>query len=414
MASWTEGNDPDIASVLTHSGEYTYPKGDNPNICGGVPPECAKTVELNYKIPLDPWYNTTATRELISKVSDSYSCNHEMLVMWFNDEKATSRSGNTAYTSILSSAQGNFVVKNVDECTHVMERVNANSPNFVYGLSTPIIFEKSTYVDSGFPRIAKEPWKTKDDNYDCTKYVSGTSYDGHKIKYMPVTDTIGDGSNACVRSNLNLVELYFPDYGDITETSGKTTNKINKYAFSSNYNLSAVTFSAVKIIDKFAFSNCSGLTHIDWGNCCNGSQVTHINGYAFYNCKKLKHIDLGKLTNLEYVGDKAFYDIGVSAEDTSTPILIEIPPSVSGIGQQAFATSATDVVFKVSWPYSALTESLFGNRHFLAFGSGKKVCVPSVDVEGIPPETYKNRLNELTDSNLSIYNNTNDCSNLEP
>lgn len=384
MASWTEGNDPDIASVLTHSGEYTYPKGDNPNICGGVPLECAKTVKLNYKIPLDPWYNTTATRELISKVSDSYSCNHEMLVMWFNDEKATSRSGNTAYTSILSSAQGNFVVKNVDECTHVMERTvsgDNGSPQFVFG--TQVNFEDSYYIDTGFPRIKVEPWKS---DTSCNKYSGQT--DGHKIKYMPVTDTIGDGSNACVGSNLNLVELYFPDYGDITETSGKTTNKINKYAFSNNYNLSAVTFSAVKIIDDFAFSNCSGLTHIDWGNCCSGSQVTHINGYAFYNCKKLKHIDLGKLTNLEYVGYKAFNGIGSSISTSSqNPIMVEIPESVSAISSNAFTTTA-NLVFKLNWTLEELRESNRVNLTPTSFGSGSVVICPPIN----DFETYKTEL----------------------
>jgi hypothetical protein len=379
MASWTEGNNPNIASVLTHSGDYTYPKGDNPNICGGVPLECAKTVELNYKIPLDPWYNTTATKELISKASDSYSCNHEMLVMWFND-KGTNKS----YPEILSSAQGNFVIKNVDECTHVMERTvsgDNGSPQFVFG--TQVNFEDSSYIDSGFPRIKVEPWKS---DTSCNKY-SGQTY-GHKIKYMPVTDTIGDGTNSCVGYNPNLVELYFPDYGNTTETSGKTTREISVFAFEGNVNLSAVTFSAVQIIHEQAFYNCSGLTHIDWGNCCGGSQLTHIYNSAFYNCNKLRHICLGRAENLEYIGTDAFNGIGSSISTSSqNPIMVEIPESVSAISSNAFTTTA-NLVFKLNWTLEELRAPNRVNLTPTSFGRGSIVICPPIN----DFETYKTEL----------------------
>ena len=80
--------------------------------------------------------------------------------------------------------------------------------------------------------------------------------------------------------------------------------------------------SGVTSIYYYAFSECSGLTHIEIP-----SSVTSISGYAFCECSGLTSIDIP--SSVTYIGHYAF--LGCSGLTS-----IKIPSSVTSIGKNAF------------------------------------------------------------------------------
>jgi len=289
--------------LLDNSGEITY---SSSGICGGVPSSCETTAEFLYNIGLVDWtMSGDDPCNIVKSVDRIPSCNQEMLVCWFNDGGS---SGNTSYSDILTDYGAEiFVRKNVDECNHVMiisgdpSTQDYSNYQFVHGNKTQY-FSTSGYTDSGYPVIATDP-----DNGDFSpKYSSGTTYAGHKIKYLPNTDTI---SGTCIVNNPNLVELYFPDYGNDKDYSGCTIKNISNGAFSGNTNLSAITLNAVETIGNYAFSECTSLVNIDWGRkCCNdkSSKVSSIGNFAFYGCTYIGILCLDQLSEVRTIGIDAF------------------------------------------------------------------------------------------------------------
>ncbi len=109
--------------------------------------------------------------------------------------------------------------------------------------------------------------------------------------------------------------------------------------------------NSLKVIEDNAFSECTGLGYIDFGNSleiiesaggystgafykCNNlkelilpDSLTKIGNFAFYNCDGLTKVQLG--SGLKTIGEKSFYDCDSIGE-------IKIPDSVTEIKCQAF------------------------------------------------------------------------------
>lgn len=333
----TEGNE--YADVHSNSGEFTY--GGNDSLCGGIPENTC-----------DPYTNYTVKAELeesnnfddfisdcgkISKTITAKSCNQDMLVMWFNDADLY----NKEYPSILDN-NSIFDIKNVDDCEHII----ISEHNIRVGNQK---FEDSSYTDSGYPCISTDPC---DSSSEC-KYVSGTTYQGHKIKYHTINDTIP--ANFYVNHD-ELVELYFPHMYNSTD-EGMNTKIIGEHAFSSCHRLSAITFSAVERIENNAFKDCYYLRSIDWGHvgCCD-SYLKTIGDYAFRNIICYINLCLDKLKNIETIGvgafsnenqqcifknltlptSKKYTEVSTYCFMNSHVMFSEIPPNIKKIGEGAF------------------------------------------------------------------------------
>lgn len=289
---WTKKTNTTYADLLNHSGEFTY----SGRICGPTLSGCQPVVSFGYEIGLENWEGNAE----VTKSGSKKTCNEEMLVTWFNSAPGTPNRNKT-YATVLNDASI-FEMKNIDECKHILQTKNTTDYPFI--TSAISIFDTEEYVDSGYPDIAIDPCGENDNN--CQKYKATHPYDGHKIKYLPNSNTIPSN---CITNNNNLVEIYFPHLFD-SDNLFRATKTISASAFTNNYRLSAVTFSAVEDIGDFAFLSCSGLTNIDWGHLCCGqeSQIITIGKSAFRNLKSIETLCLDKLGKVESIDSLAFYN----------------------------------------------------------------------------------------------------------
>jgi hypothetical protein len=282
----TEGNE--YADVHSNSGEFTY--GGNDSLCGGIPNPCGSYRNYTVKVELGESRNFDSFISdcgNISKTITAKSCNQDMLVMWFN------QGDNREYPHVLDD-NSIFDIKNVDDCEHII----ISEHNIRVGNQK---FEDSSYTDSGYPSIATNPCSS---TISGGKYVAGTEYQGHKIKYHVISDTI---PNTWYTGHTELVEIYFPHlYGNGTK-EGKNTKVIGERAFASCTRLSAVTFSAVEEIKSEAFHHCHSIKLIDWGHidCCS-SKIKKIGMYAFQYCSGLTELCLDKLVSIQEIQQGGF------------------------------------------------------------------------------------------------------------
>lgn len=408
----TEGNE--YADVHSNSGEFTY--GGNDSLCGGIPENTC-----------DPYTNYTVKADLeesrnfdsfisdcgkISKTITAKSCNQDMLVMWFN------QGDNQEYPHVLDD-NSIFDIKNVDDCEHII----ISEHNIRVGNQE---FEDSSYTDSGYPCISTDPCGSSS---EC-KYVSGATYQGHKIKYHTINDTVP--ANFYVNHD-ELVELYFPHMYRSTD-EGMNTRIIGDRAFFGCQRLSAITFSQVEEIKSEAFANCYDLKKIDWGHvdCCT-SNLRKIGTSGFTNCSGMTELCLDKLDKIETIGAYGFYgcknvtSFSLPTASTYTAVTehcfeglwtcpsftiptnikriescafgtwvgdidiasITIPSSVTYIGSSAF--SHVNVVYNLKWTESELNSVNIQTDAFSYNGAGLapyKIMCPNGTLQA-----YKNYFN---------------------
>lgn len=214
------------------TGDILYTPNKN---CGG---------ESSYTVSLSGYVediNITLTDVQVDPCSD---CTRE-LVMWFNDEGT-----NTSYDKVLSDSSA-FIRKNVDECTQIV--FTKDPINYPFLCEKSQTFDYGQYTDSGHPIIYKRETDGSIDQNQI-KYVNGTTYNGHKIKYTLMLDDTQDKPKAtipsgCLSGSTGITEIYFPSCVD----------KISAYAFTNCQNLSAVTMTGVEEIGEFAFCNSTNL-----------------------------------------------------------------------------------------------------------------------------------------------------------
>lgn len=295
--AWNISGNTNYANIHKNSGILTY----GTELCGGVPSGCTPSVDysvscylekdsVNFPKYIDGFYNGNIVR----KNYNGKSCNQDMFVMWFNYPY------NLSYNSVLDSATtadgtSLFDIKNVDDCEHV---VISSDGLFRTGSQN---FEEDFYTDSGYPKIASNPCDSEDIS---VKYVSGTPYQGHKIKYHTISNEI---PNNFYKNHAELVELYFPHMYDKNSNEGKNIEVIGQSAFEGCGRLSAVTFGAVEKIENYAFSGCN-IQSIDWGHAaCNyDSKVTYIGENAFKNIICGIDLCLDKLKSIQTIDKGAF------------------------------------------------------------------------------------------------------------
>lgn len=343
--AWNISGNTNYANIHKNSGILTY----GTELCGGVPDGCTPSVDysvscylekdgVNFPDYTDNFYDGNIVR----KNYNGKSCNQDMFVMWFNYPD----NDNYHYSSILDKVKTDidenpkplFDIKNVDDCEHV---VISSDGSFRTGSQK---FEDSSYIDSGYPKIASNPCNSEDIS---VKYVSGTPYQGHKIKYHTISNEI---PNNFYNNHLELVELYFPHMYDKNSDEGKNIEVIGESAFTMCGRLSAVTFGAVEEIKANAFLGCN-LKSIDWGhmNCCE-SQVEAIGDYAFKNNLCGINLCLDKLKKIKTIGTGAFSNEIEDGKDYLPKNLIL--PTVSS--------------------YSAVSDYCFSNAHILFIDNDKE------------------------------------------
>lgn len=154
---------------------------------------------------------------------------------------------------------------------------------------------------------------------DMVWLTSGSSCSGdvvipETVTYNNVTYTvIYIGPNAFEGCSLTSVTL--PD----------NVEGIGEYAFSGCSNLTSVTFGNNTLWDigSYAFSGCSNLTSVNLGNIV----VYEIGTSAFSGCSSLTSINIPN--SVQYIGDQAFYECsGLTS--------VTIGNSVTSIGDEAF------------------------------------------------------------------------------
>lgn len=316
----------DSAKIHAVNGFLTY----GGHLCGGVPDPCSSTTEYSVTYYLDEDdtkfdpFNMNIERTLNIK-----SCNQEALVMWFND------GNNTAYTSVLTN-NSIFDMKNVDECEHII--MSSGSTNLIRVGGQK--FLTSNYVDSGYPKIYV--YDTTNHEWTSTiKYVNGRTYNGHKIKYHTISDTIPTSFFSNGANKKELVELYFPcRYNNANE--GKNIINIGgANAFRDCIGLSAITFGVVENIRQGSFYGCTNLKVIDWGHHCDDecsieSRLKTIGQDAFNGCTSLTELNLPY--SLETIGQTAF-------DNCTNLTKLRLGGSIRNIGNGAFSgcTNLNDV-----------------------------------------------------------------------
>lgn len=370
--------------IHPNSGVITY-SGGTDGICGTIPDICEGVISATTTASLlsgASFDNFTTVRKTITYSYKMESCNKDGLVCWFKNIN-----GDNHYV-VLNNNNG-FDEKTVDECDLVIKGAPMQ-------IDEEQFFASTSYEDSGYPGIIKNPYKPYGvDGNTCSKYPginNNNNGANHKIKYHTVDDTIRTNT---ITNNPHLLELYFPHLYINDEENGifqgGNIHVIEDSAFENNSGLTAITFSAVRSIGNSAFTNCNSLQYIDWGHCdckkdCNdGDKILSgqctwreekIGDYAFYNCWSLPELHLDELNYLNYLGEYSFYDChSLSALMLSNRISyirdytfwncnslssVTFPSVVSTIGNHAFENGWNLKEINISG-VSTLGESTFEN-----------------------------------------------------
>lgn len=368
--AWNISGNTNYANIHKNSGILTY----GTELCGGVPSGCTPSVDYSVSCYLEEGENNNFPDytgdfydgNIVRKNYNGKSCNQDMFVMWFNFPD------NLSYDNILDSATtadgtSLFDIKNVDDCEHV---VISSDGLFRTGGQK---FEYNSYTDSGYPKIASNPCGSEDIS---VKYVSGTTYQGHKIKYHTISNEI---PNNFYTNHAELVELYFPHMYDKNSDEGKNIEVIGESAFTMCGRLSAVTFGAVEEIKANAFLGCN-LQRIDWGHAaCNyDSKVREIGDYAFKNIICDIDLCLDKLKSINTIGKGAFSN----DDDNNLPKTLILPTatSYSAVSDNCFDNSHVDLLIDddKKEPYRQIPNNIkkIGNRAFYGHTS-TSITIPN-------------------------------------
>ena len=334
---------------------------------------CLCTSVDSYKIGLCGWQKAdeeSGCWEIGYNEIKNENCDEDMLVMWFNDNN-----NNNNYIVLRDASQ--FSKKNVDECKQLLFTRDLSKYHFLANSAQS--FDTSNYTDSGEPYIAKKYLNGRP-LQPCTsrKYVENGNYNGHKLKYLVSASSVSNGGIEISGVNSGItsfVELYIPHEGIIPTDEGNEYKKITKIgnnAFRENPDLSAVTFTAIEVIGKAAFSGCTKLKEINWFSCSSNTDTTRVSTIkeiqqnAFRNCTSLPELDIPN--RVTTIGDYAFADctsassltipsgvttIGTSAfQNCSGLTSITIPDSVTTIGTSAFydCSSLTSITVEATSP----------------------------------------------------------------
>lgn len=375
------------------TGDILYTPNKN---CGG---------ESSYTVSLSGYVediNITLTDVQVDPCSD---CTRE-LVMWFNDEGT-----NTSYDKVLSDSSA-FIRKNVDECTQIV--FTKDPINYPFLCEKSQTFDYGQYTDSGHPIIYKRKTDGSIDQNQI-KYVNGTTYNGHKIKYTLMLDDTQDKPKAtipsgCLSGSTGITEIYFPSCVD----------KISAYAFTNCQNLSAITMTGVEEIGEFAFCclDLAGRGQIGLlkevvftneypnnGDTCNqydGDGIKSI-GMAAFAYSSIEVVDLSNETSLTILGESQFHGC-------TNLRMVKLPNSLEEISVNAFTNCSSLTSITIPNSVTSISNEAFYNCKGLT-----SVTIPNSvtsigerafrDCDGLTSVTIGNGVTSIGDS--AFYNCTN-------
>lgn len=319
-----------------------------------------------------------------------YSCNLKSVTI--EAETAPTLSNVSAFTGISTTCV--FTVKNLD---------SYNSTNWV------AIRDKYTFVEK-------------------VEYSEGLAYTGHTSGFATVQNYTVSGVGTCTDTDIIIPDTYegvpvtgidssaFQDCANITSvtvpnsvtsiaasafrrssitsvTIPNSVTTISQNSFEGCANLTSVTIpNSVTYLGDNSFQDCSSLTSVTIGN-----GLTSMGSMMFYRCTNLATVTFAENSKLSSLGTAAFASTGLTS--------IEIPNSVTSIGNEAFygCTGLTSIEIP-----DRVTS--IGNY---AFEDCTNLTSVTINAETAPTLSSKNAFNKVpttcifTVENLDSYNSTN-------
>lgn len=357
-----EINNNKVIDIHINSGEFTISDQIGKIAVLPSPDDCGKIKTYGYEFELEKFTSSIPSSVLdaipaIKRSGENSECEKDYLVTWFNNGT------NRQYPSVVKNSDI-FTVKGVDDGRFEAIRYpNEALQGQCKFTTTSMNFRTANYTDCGYPKIKTKPFCGCDGQE--AKYKQNTSYNGHKIYYVPSSSTIPNGAFSGVT---DLVEVYFPfkttDRPEGNPYKCYATIIIGENAFRGCNNLSAVTFSEVETIGANAFSGCTKLKDIDWGSCCNESSMYTINSNAFDGCSSLEQLVFP--FTLRTIGESAFKNCTSLEKVTFTN-----RSTSANTNSFSGCTSLSNVYFDYNEPPEWSFSSAFGS------GNSISVVIPS-------------------------------------
>ena len=258
------------------------------------------------------------------------------------------------YTSSSSATTGTTISGLSDPAT-AAEHLRSNYVNYYWKCNPVTIYED--FVFNNLPSNTGElvSYTGTDTSVEIPSSYSTTVIDGETVFIEGDDYTV-----TAIADASSYTGAFYSARNTITSVQiPNTVEEIGDQAFQSCANLATVTFkgeSQLKVINQYAFSECSSLTSITIP-----SGVTRFDLGAFSFCEQLTSITIP--SSVKSIGDSAFYEctrltsinisegvtsIGHSAFAYCGFTSITIPSSVTSIGNSAFNScdSLTSVTFK--------------------------------------------------------------------
>ncbi|MBE6558972.1 MAG: hypothetical protein E7661_08225 [Ruminococcaceae bacterium] len=132
---------------------------------------------------------------------------------------------------------------------------------------------------------------------DGVTNISNSAFRGcHSLTSIVIPDSVTTVDDYAFEDCRELSNIIFGENSHL--------KNIGKYVFSGCINLTLINVpSHVTIIDDCAFFNCSSLQSV---GIADNSQLTSIGSSAFYNCRRLTSIKFGENSQLSRIGGEAF------------------------------------------------------------------------------------------------------------
>ena len=156
----------------------------------------------------------------------------------------------------------------------------------------------------------------------------------------------------------------------------KYTNNSGQYLFANNTSIQSVTFgSTVEVVPYGAFRNCTGLTTVSFAE---GSQLDTIGEYAFYGCSSLSTIALP--ASLKVIKEDAFSYSGLTS--------ITLGAELDSVGN--FAFYGCNALTTVQWNSPNLKYTNNSGQYLFANNTSIQSVTFGSTVEVVPYGAFRN------------------------
>ena len=218
-------------------------------------------------------------------------------------------------------------------------------------------------------------WKVYEDTNGYILDFTSTSADGVIPDYSSINDTPWNGyvSNIYgikIENGINRVGNHAFDGATNLESidfsNAGTLTSIGEYAFRSCSSISVIDFSGctnLTDIESYAFTKLDSLSKVTVGD---NNSIKHIGEFAFSasvlpNKSLLKSFPFEKLTHLETIGDKAFYQAGLVSINLTNCTSLKTLNGFCG------CSNLRQVVINQDIPVTTIEKVAFSNTKILDF-----------------------------------------------